>query len=104
MRSYLSPYNRIPVGLTGEVDRLLLATREMLPRLRMPLLIVQGRRDWVIPRDSGPRIVALARAAPASLLWLPRSGHVATLDRDRRILYDAVRGFLRGHLQVRESP
>ena len=103
MRSYLSPYNRIPVGLTSEVDRLLLATREMLPRLRMPLLIVQGRRDWVIPRDSGPRIVALARAAPASLLWLPRSGHVATLDRDRRILYDAVRGFLRSHLQVPEQ-
>lgn len=102
MRGYLSPYTRIPVGLTSEVDRLLRATRELLPRLRIPLLIVQGRRDWVIPRDSGPQIVALARAAPATLLWLPRSGHVATLDRDRRALYDEVRGFLRAHLGVPE--
>jgi carboxylesterase len=104
MRNYLTPYNRIPVGLTSEVDRLLLATREMLPRLRMPLLVVQGRRDWVIPRDSGPRIVALARAAPATLLWLPRSGHVATLDRDRRTLYEAVRAFLRVNLSAAEPP
>lgn len=98
MRRYRSPYTRIPLGATGEVDRLLDATREVLPRLTVPTLVVQGRRDWVIPRESGPQIVAQARSAPATLLWLPRSGHVATLDRDRGMLFDAVKGFLRTHL------
>ncbi len=100
MRHYRSPYTRIPLGLTGEVDRLLQVTRETLPQVRAPLLVVQGRWDWVIPRESGPRIVALARRAPATLLWLPRSGHVATLDRDRRDLYAAVKRFLRTYLSA----
>ncbi len=103
MRPYTTPYTRIPVGLTSEVDRLLLVTREHLPRVRAPMLVVQGRRDWVIPRNSGSQIVALARGAPATLLWLPRSGHVATLDRDRRTLYEAVRSFLRTHLSASEE-
>lgn len=100
MRGYLSPYTQVPLGGTREVDRLLAAAREALPSVRAPVLVLQGRRDWVIPRESGRKIVALTRAAPATLQWLPRSGHVATLDRDRRMLYDTVRRFIRPHLDI----
>ncbi|MGH2453413.1 MAG: alpha/beta hydrolase [bacterium] len=103
MRSYLSPYTQIPLGGTHQVDRLLEATRRALPALRAPLLVIQGRRDWVIPRESGRQIVALAGAL-ATLQWLPSSGHVATLDRDRLALYDAVRAFLRPVLDVAATP
>lgn len=99
MRPYRSAHAWVPLGLTGEVDRLLHQTREALAQVQAPILVVQGRWDLVIPRESGESIVRLARRAPARLLWLKRSGHVATLDRDRHALYAAVTGFLRPLLQ-----
>lgn len=98
VRQYRSPYTQIPLGATAELSALLDATMKALPTLESPLLVVQGRRDWVIPKDSGPEILARAARAPGRLLWLRRSGHVATLDRDRELLFDEVKRFLREHL------
>ena len=98
VQRYRSPYTQIPLGATKELVGLLEAARTVLPTLRVPLLVVQGRRDWVIPRESGREIVALASAASARLVWLPRSGHVATLDRDRDMLCDEVKRFLQVYL------
>lgn len=94
-----SPYRRIPLAATQELSRLLEETRRVLPELRTPLLLVQGRRDWVIPRHSAVELAALARRSAVQVVWLPRSGHVATLDRDRDRLIPVVRTFLRAHLE-----
>lgn len=98
MRRYRSPSRRIPLRATAQVERLLQAMREALPQVRAPLLIVQGRRDWVIPRESARQIAALAVGTETTVRWLPRSGHVATLDRDRALLFRDVAAFLRAHL------
>lgn len=97
-RQYRSPYAQIPLGATAELSALLNETVLSLASLTAPLLVLQGRRDWVIPRDSGPEILARAARAPGRLVWLRRSGHVATLDRDREVLFDEVEGFLREQL------
>ncbi|MGH2489348.1 MAG: alpha/beta hydrolase [Candidatus Limnocylindria bacterium] len=102
-RQYRSPYAQIPLGATAELSALLSETMRLLPSLTAPVLVVQGRRDWVIPKDSGEAILARAARAPGRLLWLRRSGHMATLDRDREMLFEEVKGFLRDHL-VGESP
>ncbi|HXF81961.1 MAG TPA: alpha/beta fold hydrolase [bacterium] len=94
MRRYRSPARRIPLRAAVEVERLLEVMRRELPRVRAPVLIAQGRRDWVIPRESAREI---ALATGGAVLWLPRSGHVATLDRDRLLLYREVTAFLRRH-------
>ena len=98
VRPYWSPYSRIPLVAAGQLELLLAETRRVLPQVRVPLLVVQGRRDWIIPRDSADEILRLAADAPATMLWLQRSGHVATLDRDRTLLADAVTEFLRVHV------
>src|SRR5436309_7501327 len=97
VRPYWSPYSRIPLVAAGQLELLLAETRRVLPQVRVPLLVVQGRRDWIIPRDSADEILRLAAGVPATMLWLQRSGHVATLDRDRAVLADAVTEFLRVH-------
>lgn len=99
MRRYRSPYNRIPLAATQQLAGLLDAMRRVLPSIRTPVLVIQGRRDWVIPRGSGRTITALIHQAPPRLVWLPRSGHVATLDRDRELLFTEVKAFVRAHLQ-----
>jgi len=95
---YRSKYTHIPLAATEQLVYLFEATRQRLPTLQAPLLVVQGRRDWVIPRGSAHEIIALARGAPRQLLWLPRSGHLATLDRDRALLVEQVKQFLHRHL------
>lgn len=102
-RQYRSPYTKIPLGATEELSALLEAAMRSLPSLRAPLLVVQGRRDWVIPKDSGPEILARATHTPGRILWLRRSGHVATLDRDREVLFDEVKRFLRDQLMGEEA-
>lgn len=101
MRRFRSPARRIPLKATEQVDRLLAGMRDALPHVRGPLLVVQGRKDWIIPKDSGREIMAHAASAEVAQLWLPRSGHVATLDQDRQLLYREVIAFLRPHLADR---
>jgi len=99
MRAYRSPTRRIPLRATQQVEYLLGVMRDTLPRVTVPVLIAQGRRDWVIPRESAQEIRTLASHAATTVLWLPRSGHVATLDRDREMLFTEVLAFLRTHLR-----
>lgn len=95
VRQYRSPYRGYPLGGPAEVAKLLHEMRRILPSLRSPLLIVQGRRDRVIPRESAQEIADLVSEAPVEVLWLPRSGHVVTLDKEREVCFDEIRSFLR---------
>jgi carboxylesterase len=98
MRRYRSPYRAVPLAGYAELAALLDETRRLLPQLRVPLLVVQGRRDWAIPRDSAREIADLVTATAVEVLWLPRSGHVVTLDNDRELFFDEARHFLKRYL------
>ena len=98
VRKFRSPYRRMAVVAAAQLEALLVETRRVLPEVRGPLLVVQGRKDWVIPRDSAREILRLAAGSQSTVVWLRHSGHVATLDRDRTVLADEVLRFLRTHL------
>ncbi len=91
---YRASYPRIPLGAMGELSRLFDRTRELLPAVRAPLLVAQGRWDWAIPSESAHVIYTRVASAVRRLLWLPHSGHLVTLDRDRGHLFAEVRRFL----------
>jgi carboxylesterase len=97
---YRASYPRIPLGAIGDLSRLLDRTRELLPSVRAPLLVAQGRWDWVIPGESADVIYNRVASSVRRVVWLPHSSHLVTLDRDRAILFDEVRGFLREHLRA----
>lgn len=95
---YRASYPRIPLAAAGDLSRLLDHTRELLPLVRAPLLVAQGRWDRAIPPDSAEVICRRVSSEVRRLLWLPQSGHVVTLDRDRDLLFGEVRRFLAEHL------
>jgi len=95
---YRASYPRIPLGVMGDLSSLLDQTREMLPRVRAPALVAQGRWDWAIPAESADLIYSRVASDVRRLVWLPHSGHLVTLDRDRGQLFDEVRRFLGDHL------
>ena len=95
---YRVSYARIPLSAAQDLASLLERTRELLPQVQAPLLVAQGRRDFVIPRESADEIAGGVGSRVRRLVWLPRSRHVVTLDRDRAQLFGAVRAFLAEHL------
>ena len=94
VRPYRAGYPRIPLGATGDLAQLLERTVELLPRVTVPVMVAQGRQDWAIPAESCEAILARVASEVRRLLWLPRSGHVVTLDVDRVDLFSEVRRFL----------
>jgi carboxylesterase len=98
---YRASYPRIPLGVMGELSSLLDHTREKLPGVRVPVLVAQGRWDWAIPADSADYIYGHVASEIRRLVWLPHSGHLVTLDRDRDHLFSEVRRFLGDHLAGR---
>jgi carboxylesterase len=95
---YRVSYARIPLAAARDLARLLDRMRELLPRVRAPLLIVQGRRDFAIPGESADEIYRGVASPVRRILWLPKSRHVVTLDRERALLFAETRRFLAEHL------
>ena len=54
--AYRANYLRIPLAAAGDLARLIDRTMALLPQIRIPALVVQGRRDWIIPRESADAI------------------------------------------------
>ncbi|WP_153396544.1 alpha/beta hydrolase [Ornithinicoccus halotolerans] len=87
-------YDRTPVralhSFVGHWPRLL----ESLPRVRQPVLLARSAHDRVVPRLSSEVLLREIGSPDVRELWLPESGHVATLDHDADLLLRTTRDFV----------
>lgn len=85
-RSASSQLYSLPIRPTKAILEVARAGRELapeLPGLTRPLLLLQGGRDSVIRRDSGPQILSRVSSDLRQLRIFPRSGHGVSVDIDR---------------------
>ncbi|WP_119069013.1 alpha/beta hydrolase [Rubrobacter indicoceani] len=75
-------YPGVPVPSTREFAALLNVTRDLLPTVGCPTLLIQSREDHVVPPGNGPFILDAIASVDKELVWLDDSYHVATLDND----------------------
>jgi carboxylesterase len=71
--------------------------REMaaaLPRVRVPVLLLQSRDDGLIPPDSMEQIYEALGTAQKEKRWLEGLDHGMVRDPGRQIVFDAVAGFV----------
>jgi len=47
-------------------------------RIRIPVLLISGERDWIVPTERARRILAALRTEQKSLIVIPRSVHDTT--------------------------
>lgn len=87
-------YPRAPLGAIAEFHALQRDVLARLHRLTKPILVVQGRRDVLVPASSARMLYERAASKDKSLCWLPRSGHLVTVDRERAELQRTVAGWL----------
>lgn len=84
-------YPRTPVAGVAAVGRIQRAARRALPRITAPVTVFRSARDAVVPAASHRTLLRGLRHAPVSVVRLPRSRHVATLDRDLPLLIERSR-------------
>ncbi len=91
-------YDVRPLKGARELLRLQDVVRPMLPAIRQPMLIVQGRLDRTVDPGAPQEIYDRVNSADKELVWLGRSGHCVALDCEREQLFEATRRFLGQHL------
>lgn len=90
-----SCYDQVPVAAACELTRLLKATREGLPRVSVPALVVASREDHVVKEPANAAtIMASLGSRDKKLLWLENSYHVATLDNDAELIFEKAGNFI----------
>jgi carboxylesterase len=67
---------------------------ELLPVLTVPVLVIQSAEDRVVPPENGRYILDHAASTDKTLVELPNSYHVATMDFDREQVAGEVVGFV----------
>jgi len=94
-------YERMPVRAVGQLRRLFRRTREGLGAVETPLLLATSRIDHTVPPPDSDLIAARVRG-PVERLSLARSHHLAPLDHDAPMLFEASARFLGTHVPARE--
>lgn len=88
--SILDPEQRArSLGFGGATPKLLYQLRRIVaearaaaPQLQLPTLAIFSTTDYRIPAEAARRIYQRLTAPTKELVWVERSGHVITVDRD----------------------
>lgn len=81
------------------VTRLTTETREELPAIKAPLLVMQGELDDDLYQESAPYILENVEANDKDIIWYKNSGHIITLDKEREKVCEDVYEFLNTHVE-----
>jgi carboxylesterase len=93
-----SCYDRVPVSAASELTKLLKVIRAILPRVRVPALVMASREDHVVREPANADyIMTHLGSKDKEMLWLENSYHVATLDNDMELIFEQAGRFIEKH-------
>lgn len=82
-------YSSVPPGAFFQLLALLGATRSRLDRITVPVLLFQSSDDRIVSPTNAPYLYRqLTGTDKKELVWLNNSGHMATLDYDKTIIFE----------------
>ena len=90
-------YDRIPGRAIGHLFTLMKQTRRLLPRITVPILIMQGLHDRTVPVDCAQEIYERVGSRDKQLLWFPESGHILPQDVEREAVWQRAYEFIMAH-------
>ena len=88
-------YRVMPLLSVHELLAVIESVREILPKVHVPLLVVQSARDHTVEPESAPYLFHHVGSADRRLIWLRQSGHRLTIDAERETVFAATAAFLR---------
>ena len=87
-------YDQIPIKPLNELVKLIKKTKKILPQIKTPCLVVQSKREHTVKPSSAEYIYNNISSTYKKLIWLERSGHIVTLDKERDLVFKYVCEFL----------
>ncbi len=78
-----------------ELKKLMRHVEEDLPYVTAPALVLQGRKDSMVPPLNGGLVYQALGSKLKHLIYLDRSDHVIPLDYDRQILFEKAHRFIK---------
>lgn len=87
----VSHYPITTIKAMGELIRI---TKVDLERIKSPLLVVHSRKDMVAAPFSAFYIMHYAGSQDKRLVWLNRSDHLMMFDKEKALLFHAVKEFM----------
>lgn len=87
-------YAELPVPALRQLYALAAVTRDLLPRITCPTLVMQSREDHLVQPKNARRIVRELGSSRIELQWLDNSYHVATLDHDKDLIAARTAAFI----------
>ncbi|CAB3753127.1 alpha/beta hydrolase fold protein [Burkholderia paludis] len=91
-------YREIPVATIKEIYGLMNVTRDLLPNVVCPTLVMVSPDDHVVPPASSHAILDGIGSVDRRLLVLGNSYHVATIDFDKETIAERTRAFFNEQL------
>ncbi|MBX6394409.1 MAG: alpha/beta fold hydrolase [Alicyclobacillaceae bacterium] len=90
VKQYLGGYDITPTRCVGDLLILVKRVKNLLPKIRIPTLVLQARRDRTVRPASAPYILSRLGSEDKELKWYENSGHILTVDRDREVVWQDV--------------
>lgn len=87
-------YPFYPSRAIVELNSLIITMRSELPRVNLPVLLVQSRQDTSIPAGSMDTIFREVSSVDKSKYWVENSGHVVIREPEREKIFTEVKSFL----------
>lgn len=86
-------YDRVPLACLASLLDLIKHTDELLPSVTIPSLLIQSRHEHTVRPDSALHLRRRLGGRDRRLVWLERSGHVATLDVEHQQVFKYISDF-----------
>ncbi|MFC4713946.1 alpha/beta hydrolase [Planococcus dechangensis] len=90
----MKKFEEKPMETLAELRELIGEVRNNVDHVYAPLFVVQGTLDTVINTDSANIIHDEAESTDKRIKWYEKSGHVITLDQEKKQLHEDIYEFL----------
>ncbi|WP_280700016.1 alpha/beta fold hydrolase [Kitasatospora sp. GP82] len=88
-------YDRMPLPAVWSLGRLWQDVQALLPEVRQPVLLLHSPQDHVVSPANSELVLARISSTDVTELLCERSYHVATLDHDAELIFEASLDFIR---------
>lgn len=88
-------YKEVPVPSIRQIYGLMAVTRDMLPRVTCPALVLVSPEDHVVPPENSNEIIRNIGSVRREMQLLENSYHVATIDHDKELINRSVQRFFK---------
>jgi len=87
-------YGKYPLRSIAELHKLLVRVKKLVPRISVPILVIQSKKDPSIPTKFPCWIYDNVSSSDKKLEWIKKGGHVIPKDAGRFQLFEIIEKWL----------